>query len=113
VALRSPDERAREGLRPSKRFELRARTRYRCRVGPVEPAAPPGRLPLVAPEVVERIRVERAAGKSFRRIADELNADGTPTVHGGAQWWPSTIRAVLRRRIAGTTSQTQSSSTLA
>jgi hypothetical protein len=51
----------------------------------VEPAAP-GRPPVLASEVVERIRGERAAGKSFRRIAADLNADGTPTAHGSAQW---------------------------
>ena len=27
----------------------------------------------------------------------ELNAAGTPTAHGGARWWPSTVRAVLDR----------------
>jgi hypothetical protein len=52
----------------------------------------------VAPELVRRIRAERAAGKSLRQIARDLNASGTTTAHGGAQWWPSTIRAVLDRR---------------
>ena len=40
---------------------------------------------------------ERAAGKSLAEIARELNATETPTAHGGAQWWPSTVRAVLGR----------------
>jgi hypothetical protein len=56
-----------------------------------------GRPAVVPDELVDRIRDERIAGKSFARIASDLNADGTPTAHGGAQWWPSTIRAVLRR----------------
>jgi hypothetical protein len=30
-------------------------------------------------------------------IARELNATETPTAHGGAQWWPSTVRAILGR----------------
>ena len=60
----------------------------------------PGRPAALAPEVVERIRTERAAGKSLAGIARELNATGTPTAHGGAQWWPSTVRAVLGRRHA-------------
>jgi Recombinase len=47
---------------------------------------------------VQRIRAERAAGKSLGQIARELNASGTPTAHEGAQWWPSTVRAVLWRR---------------
>lgn len=59
--------------------------------------ARPGRPRALPPELVERIRAARAAGKSLRRIADELNASGTPTAHGGAQWWPSTVRAVLVR----------------
>jgi recombinase len=48
--------------------------------------------------LVGRIRTERAAGKSLGQIARDLNASNTPTAHGGAQWWPSTIRAVLRHR---------------
>lgn len=57
----------------------------------------PGRPPAVATEIAGRIRAARAQGRSLRQIADELNADDIPTVHGGVQWWPSTIRAVLRR----------------
>lgn len=59
-----------------------------------------GRPPALAPEVVDRIRTERAAGRSLAEIASELNATGTPTAHDGAQWWPSTVRGVLRRRSA-------------
>jgi hypothetical protein len=57
-----------------------------------------GRPRALPREVVQRIRSERAAAKSLGQIARELNAGGTPTAHGGAQWWPSTVRAVLRRR---------------
>lgn len=57
----------------------------------------PGRPAALAPEVADRIRTERAAGKTLAQIARELNATGTPTAHGGAQWWPSTVRGVLRR----------------
>ncbi len=60
--------------------------------------ATPGRPRALPPELVRRIRSERAAGKSLRQIARELNTSHTPTAHGGRQWWPSTIRAVLRRR---------------
>lgn len=59
--------------------------------------APRGRPPALPPELAERIVGEHAAGKSLRKIAADLNATQTPTAHGGAQWWPSTIRAVLRR----------------
>lgn len=79
--------------------ELERLLAERRRVGRVrlEPAAR-GRPPAVAREVVERIRASRAAGKSLARIANELNADGIPTAHGGAQWWPSTVRGILQRR---------------
>ncbi|HEX7168597.1 MAG TPA: recombinase family protein [Acidimicrobiales bacterium] len=59
--------------------------------------APIGRPTALVPAVAERIRTERAVGRSLAQIARELNATGTPTAHGGAQWWPSTVRAVLRR----------------
>ncbi len=61
------------------------------------PSRPPGRPRALRSEVVERVRAERAAGKSLAQIARVLNASGTPTAHGGAQWWPSTVRAVLVR----------------
>ncbi|HYT51370.1 MAG TPA: recombinase family protein [Gaiellaceae bacterium] len=61
------------------------------------PQAPAGRPAALSPELVHRIRAERAVGKSFGQIARDLNASGTPTAHGGAQWWPSTVRAVFRR----------------
>jgi hypothetical protein len=54
-----------------------------------------GRPPAVSPEVIQRIRDARAAGLSLRQIADSLNADRTPTAHGGAYWWASTVRSVL------------------
>jgi hypothetical protein len=66
----------------------------------VRPSRPAGRPRRLAPAVVERIRAERAAGESFAQIARELNASGTPTAHGGRQWWPSTVRAVLTRKPA-------------
>ena len=61
------------------------------------PKLAPGRKPSVPPDLVERLRVERAAGKTLREIAAGLNADGIPTAHGARQWWPSTVRAILAR----------------
>jgi hypothetical protein len=61
------------------------------------PSPPPGRPAALAADTVKRIRAERAAGKSLAQIATDLNASGTPTAHGGRQWWPSTVRAVLVR----------------
>lgn len=60
--------------------------------------APPGRPTAVADALVRNIQTEHAGGKSLRQIARDLNASHTPTAHGGAQWWPSTVRAILIRR---------------
>ena len=59
--------------------------------------ATPGRPAAVGADIVNRIRAEHAAGRSLGQIARDLNTTQTPTAHGGAQWWPSTVRAVLRR----------------
>jgi hypothetical protein len=56
------------------------------------PAGRPPRLPQI---VVDRIKLEYARGRSLGEIAKMLNTDGVPTAHGGRQWWPSTVRAVL------------------
>ena len=54
-----------------------------------------GRPRTIAPDVVQRIRDAREAGLSLRQIADRLNADRTPTAHGGTRWWASTVRSIL------------------
>jgi hypothetical protein len=59
--------------------------------------APPGRPTVVPDQLVLHIQAEHVEGKSLRQIARDLNASQTPTAHGGAQWWPSTVRAVLTR----------------
>jgi hypothetical protein len=45
---------------------------------------------------------ERRNGASLGAIAAALTADGVPTAHGGAQWWPATIRKVLAGQDAST-----------
>lgn len=59
---------------------------------------PSGRPTVLPRELVEHIRSEHTAGKSLAQIARDLNTSRTPTAHGGRQWWPSTVRAVLRRQ---------------
>jgi hypothetical protein len=59
------------------------------------PSRSSGRPTVLSPVLVERIRADGSAGKSLAQIARDLNANGTPTAHGGRQWWPSTVRAVL------------------
>jgi DNA invertase Pin-like site-specific DNA recombinase len=47
--------------------------------------------------VVVRIRQERAAGKSMRKIAAGLTADGIPTATGGSVWSHATIQRMVMR----------------
>jgi DNA invertase Pin-like site-specific DNA recombinase len=46
------------------------------------------------------VRVEglRSDGLTFQAIADTLNAEGLPTLRGGAEWRPSNVQALLRLR---------------
>jgi DNA invertase Pin-like site-specific DNA recombinase len=45
------------------------------------------------PELRKRIVGLRARGMTLQAIADQLNADGIPTVRGGAKWRPSSVQA--------------------
>ena len=55
--------------------------------------------PAVLPEaLVERIVAARSAGDGWSAIARALNIDEVPTAHGGAQWHPSTVRAIVLGR---------------
>lgn len=58
---------------------------------------PAGRPPTLPSSIVDRIRLEYARGRGLAEIARTLMADDVPTAHGGRQWWPSTVRAVLLR----------------
>ncbi len=42
------------------------------------------------------MRAEQANGCTLSEIAQQLNADCVATPQAGRQWWPSTVRAVLR-----------------
>jgi DNA invertase Pin-like site-specific DNA recombinase len=57
-----------------------------------------GRRREISRAVAERIVREREAGTTWTAIADQLNADGIPTAHGGSRWWPSTVRAIATSR---------------
>lgn len=56
-----------------------------------------GRPVLIPATVAKRIARERRAGRSYRAIAEALNAGGIPTAQGGKAWHASTVRAVERR----------------
>jgi hypothetical protein len=58
---------------------------------------PAGRPPTLPEGIVGRVRLEYARGRTLGQIARALAADEVPTAHGGQHWWPSTVRAVLRR----------------
>jgi hypothetical protein len=73
---------------------------HRCPARGRARTAPVGRPRVVADELVLHLQAEHAKGKSLGQIARDLNDAQTPTAHGGAQWWPSTVRAVLSRRSA-------------
>jgi hypothetical protein len=50
---------------------------------------------------MKRIAVMRARGQTLQAIADQLNAEGIPTLRGGAKWRPSSIQAALGYRRPG------------
>ncbi len=56
-----------------------------------------GRPPRMSPYAIERIRRERAAGKSLTAIANGLNTDRVPTAQGGRRCYPATVRYTLGR----------------
>ena len=39
-------------------------------------------------------------GGGWNEIARKLNSEGIPTAHGGSQWHPSTVRAVVFAQVA-------------
>jgi DNA invertase Pin-like site-specific DNA recombinase len=51
------------------------------------------------PELQDRIAEMRGSGMTLQAIADKLNAEGVPTLRGGAMWRPSSVqRATGYRR---------------
>jgi DNA invertase Pin-like site-specific DNA recombinase len=50
------------------------------------------------PDLVERIAAMRAADMTLSAIAEQLNAEGVPTLRGGKKWRPSSIQAALGYR---------------
>lgn len=56
----------------------------------------PGRPSSTPAAVAERIRDLRAQGMTLQAICDTLNGEGVPTPRGGAEWRPTSLRAVLR-----------------
>jgi DNA invertase Pin-like site-specific DNA recombinase len=59
-----------------------------------------GRPQTLPRDVVSRIVEAHLGGSSLSAIARELNAERVPTAQGGAQWHPSTVKAVLGSQAA-------------
>lgn len=59
-----------------------------------------GRPQSLSDAVVCRVVDARDAGRSFRAIAAELEADGVPTARGGIRWHASAVRAVCESQAA-------------
>jgi peptidoglycan hydrolase-like protein with peptidoglycan-binding domain/DNA invertase Pin-like site-specific DNA recombinase len=70
---------------------------------PAPSNAEPGRRLSVAdrPALVERINAMRADNMTLQAIADELNAEGVPTLRGGVLWRPSSVQTALGYRRPG------------
>jgi Recombinase len=82
-------------------IELERFVRENMEAGTPRPAPRPAGRPTILPAaVVDRIRGEYVSGRTLGEIARALTADRVATAHGGRQWWPSTIRAVLTRAAA-------------
>jgi DNA invertase Pin-like site-specific DNA recombinase len=77
----------------------RERIAQRTRIGLEEVKSMGGsvRRPAIKdqPGLLERITEMRAAGMTLQAIADRLNAEGIPTVRGGALWRPSSVQTAL------------------
>lgn len=57
-----------------------------------------GRPALPKDALGRRMAAMRKRGMTLQAIADKLNAEGQPTLRGGTEWRPSTVRAVLNRK---------------
>lgn len=55
-----------------------------------------GRPSSIPPALATRIRGLRAEGRTLQGICDLLNAERVPTPRGGAEWRPTSLRAILR-----------------
>jgi hypothetical protein len=56
-----------------------------------------GRPPAISKALLERIVTQHQAGRSYRQLARDFEADGIPAPHGGPRWYASTIRAAYLR----------------
>jgi DNA invertase Pin-like site-specific DNA recombinase len=58
-----------------------------------------GRPPLPKDALGAKISRMRKRGMTLQQISDALNQEGHPTLRGGTEWRPSSVRAVLNRKV--------------
>lgn len=78
-----------------RRGERTTRAKYGWDVGPDGVKMAPN---AAEQGVIVHMTELRAAGKSYRAIAEHLNASGIPTKEGGKRWEPMTVSRVLSRQ---------------
>jgi DNA invertase Pin-like site-specific DNA recombinase len=78
--------------------------RTRSGLTAVRPGGKPTGRAAVAdrPALLERINAMRVANMTLQAIADQLNAEGVPTLRGGVMWRPSSVQAALGYKRPGT-----------
>jgi DNA invertase Pin-like site-specific DNA recombinase len=54
-----------------------------------------GRPVMLSPDVLNRIVAAHEAGAGWSEISRQLNAEFVETAHGGAKWYPSTVRSIV------------------
>jgi hypothetical protein len=57
---------------------------------------PKNKTPL---DIKERIMLQRSSGRSYAKIAEDLNADSIPT-QNGRKWYSSTVKNIVDATIA-------------
>lgn len=67
-----------------------------------------GRPPELPLRVRRRIVAMHRGGSGWSAIAEQLNRDRVPTVHGGIRWYPATVRAVVVAAAPGLAGGTRS-----
>lgn len=58
---------------------------------------PLGRPPAITEGLLQRIVRQHQAGRSYRQLARDFEAEGIPTPHGGPRWYASTVRSAYLR----------------
>jgi len=86
------------GFSNRERERITARTRRGLEVARSNGRPPRRRAVIDDPDLGERIQRMREQRMSLQAIADALNAEGVPTVRGGAKWRPSSLQSATGYR---------------